>query len=150
MRRPQNFAKSPPYFGPMQCQSKVRWRFCKILWPSQNVWTSNWNFEKDLAIFEQTPFFNLVPIPNRYVSLAQAKSPPTFRDYISPHKNFPHCLAHMISIHSEVEVFIVISVVCLIWGSGSYLCFNKKRHTTQHEFSAKNTSHLVSLTDIYY
>ena len=23
----------------MKCQSKVRWRFCKILWPSQNIWT---------------------------------------------------------------------------------------------------------------
>ena len=23
----------------MYCQSKVRWRFCKILWPSQNIWT---------------------------------------------------------------------------------------------------------------
>ena len=33
------FTKSPPYFCPMQCQSKVRWRFCKILWPSQNIWT---------------------------------------------------------------------------------------------------------------
>ena len=31
-RRPQKFAKSPTYFCPMQCQSKVRLRFCKILW----------------------------------------------------------------------------------------------------------------------
>ena len=33
--------KSPPYFCPMQCQSKVRWRFCKIVWPSasQNILT---------------------------------------------------------------------------------------------------------------
>ena len=23
----------------MQCQTKLRWRFCKILWPSQNIWT---------------------------------------------------------------------------------------------------------------
>ena len=28
-------------FCPMQCQSKVRWRFRKILWPSQNIWTLN-------------------------------------------------------------------------------------------------------------
>ena len=30
---------------PMLCQSKVRWRFRKILWPSQNIWTliCNWN-----------------------------------------------------------------------------------------------------------
>ena len=33
--RPQNCAKSSPYFCPMLCQSKVRWRFRKILWPSQ-------------------------------------------------------------------------------------------------------------------
>ena len=32
-----NFAKSPPYFCPMQCQSKVRWRFRKIFLPSQNI-----------------------------------------------------------------------------------------------------------------
>ena len=38
-RRPQNFAKSSPYFW-LQCtQSKVRGRFRKILWPSQNIWT---------------------------------------------------------------------------------------------------------------
>ena len=30
LRRQQNFVKSSPYFCPMQCQSKVRWRFCKI------------------------------------------------------------------------------------------------------------------------
>ena len=35
----QNFVKSPPYFRPMLCQSKVRWRLRKILWPSQNIWT---------------------------------------------------------------------------------------------------------------
>ena len=39
LRRPQNFAKSPPYYCPMKCQSKSGWRFSKILWPSQNVWT---------------------------------------------------------------------------------------------------------------
>ena len=48
LRRPLNFAKSSPYFCPiyvvpvkydMSCQSKVRWRFRKILWPSQNIWT---------------------------------------------------------------------------------------------------------------
>ena len=26
-------------FFPMECRSKVKWRFCKILWPSQNIWT---------------------------------------------------------------------------------------------------------------
>ena len=25
--------------SPMKCQSKVSWRFRKILWPSQNIWT---------------------------------------------------------------------------------------------------------------
>ena len=39
IKRPQNFAKFSPYFRPMQCQSKVRWRYRKILWPSQNIWT---------------------------------------------------------------------------------------------------------------
>ena len=37
--RPQNFAKSSPYFWLQFIQSKVRGRFCKILWPSQNIWT---------------------------------------------------------------------------------------------------------------
>ena len=35
MRRPHNFAKSPPYFWLRYIQS----RFLKILWPSQNIWT---------------------------------------------------------------------------------------------------------------
>ena len=39
LRRPHNFAKSPPYFCLQYIQSKERWRFLKILWPSQNIWT---------------------------------------------------------------------------------------------------------------
>ena len=39
MRRPRNFVKSSPYFWLYVLRSKVRWRFCKILWPSQNIWT---------------------------------------------------------------------------------------------------------------
>ena len=37
--RPQNFAKSPPYFCLYVLQTKVRWRYRKILWPSQNIQT---------------------------------------------------------------------------------------------------------------
>ena len=33
------FAKSPPYFWLQYIRSKVRGKFCKILWPSQNIWT---------------------------------------------------------------------------------------------------------------
>ena len=36
LRRPQNFAKSLPYFCLYELYSKVRWKFRKILWPSQN------------------------------------------------------------------------------------------------------------------
>ena len=39
LRRPQNFAKSPPYFCLQYIKTKVGWRFHKILWPSQNIWT---------------------------------------------------------------------------------------------------------------
>ena len=39
LRRPPNFLKSPPYFCLQYIQTKVRWRFCKILWPSQNIQT---------------------------------------------------------------------------------------------------------------
>ena len=39
MRRPQNFTKSSPNFWLQYIQSKVRWRFRKILWPSLNIWT---------------------------------------------------------------------------------------------------------------
>ena len=31
--------KSPPYFWLALHWTKVRWRFRKILWPSQNIWT---------------------------------------------------------------------------------------------------------------
>ena len=39
LRRPQNFVKSPPHFWLALHRTKVRWRFRKILWPSQNIWT---------------------------------------------------------------------------------------------------------------
>ena len=39
LRRPQNFAKSPHYFWLALHRKKIRWRFRKILWPSQNIWT---------------------------------------------------------------------------------------------------------------
>ena len=39
LRSPQNFAKSSP------CKTKVRWRFRKILWPSQNLWTLQKSFD---------------------------------------------------------------------------------------------------------
>ena len=35
----QKFAKSPPYFWLALRRTKVRWRFCKIVWPSQDIWT---------------------------------------------------------------------------------------------------------------
>ena len=49
LRRPQNFAKSPPYFCLQYIQTKVRWRFCKILWPSQNIWTLTINSSRLIA-----------------------------------------------------------------------------------------------------
>ena len=33
------FAKSSPYFWLTLDRTKVTWRFHKILWPSQNIWT---------------------------------------------------------------------------------------------------------------
>ena len=39
LRRPQNFAKSSLYFWLELHRTKVRGRFRKILWPSQNIWT---------------------------------------------------------------------------------------------------------------
>ena len=39
LRRPRNFAKSSPYFWLALHRTKVRWRFRKILWFSQNIWT---------------------------------------------------------------------------------------------------------------
>ena len=39
MRRPHNFAKSPPHFWLALHRTKVWWRFRKILWPSQNIRT---------------------------------------------------------------------------------------------------------------
>ena len=37
--KPQHFAKSSPYFWLALHRTKVRWRFRKILGPSQNIWT---------------------------------------------------------------------------------------------------------------
>ena len=33
------FIYSPPYFWLALHRTKLRWRFLKILWPSQNIWT---------------------------------------------------------------------------------------------------------------
>ena len=38
LRRPQNVAKSSPYFWLAVHRRKVRWRFHKVLWPSQDIW----------------------------------------------------------------------------------------------------------------
>ena len=34
-----NFAKSSPYFWLALHRTRLMWRFRKILWPSQNIWT---------------------------------------------------------------------------------------------------------------
>ena len=39
LRRPHNFVKSSPYFWLALHRTKVRWRFHKIVGPSQNIWT---------------------------------------------------------------------------------------------------------------
>ena len=41
------FVKFSPYFWLQYIQSKVRWRFRKIFWPSQNIWTL-WDFDKSI------------------------------------------------------------------------------------------------------
>ena len=41
MRRPQNFAKPPPIIWLVEHRTNNWWRFRKILWPSQNILTSN-------------------------------------------------------------------------------------------------------------
>ena len=54
LRRPQNFAKSSPYFWLALHRTKVRGRCCKILWPSQNIWTLKITAPKLLNL---QPFF---------------------------------------------------------------------------------------------
>ena len=44
LRRPQNFAKSPPIIWLAVRRTNNWWRFHKILWPSQNIWTLNLYF----------------------------------------------------------------------------------------------------------
>ena len=39
LRRPQNFAKSPPYFCLYVLLTKVKMRVRKIFWPSQDIRT---------------------------------------------------------------------------------------------------------------
>ena len=48
----KNFAKSSPNFWLQYIRSKVRRRFRKILWPSQNIWTlPTLVFKKEMAYF---------------------------------------------------------------------------------------------------
>ena len=44
LRRPQHFAKSSSYFWLALHKTKVRWRFRKFFWPSQNIWTLQHSF----------------------------------------------------------------------------------------------------------
>ena len=55
LRRPQNFAKSSPYFWLALHRTKVRWRFRKILWPSQNMYM---NFK--VANFSNVPWISKI------------------------------------------------------------------------------------------
>ena len=50
LRRPQNFAKSSPYFWQYVMWSKVRWRFRKILCPSHNILTLKCYFVSKLFL----------------------------------------------------------------------------------------------------
>ena len=40
----EKVTKSSPYFWLALHRTKVRWRFRKILWPSQNIWTLSHSF----------------------------------------------------------------------------------------------------------
>jgi hypothetical protein len=55
--------KSPPYFWLALHRTKVRWRFHKILWPSQNIWTlkDTHNF-KLYRLLKKLPQISLVLI----------------------------------------------------------------------------------------
>ena len=49
-------AKSPPIICPMYCQSNNWWRFRKILWASQNVWTLSKKVAKFIYSEKATKF----------------------------------------------------------------------------------------------
>ena len=53
LRRPQNFAKSPPIIWLAEHRTNNWWRFCKILWPSQNTWTAFFYFQMFQVVFVQ-------------------------------------------------------------------------------------------------
>ena len=87
-----------------------------------------------------------------------SKSPPTFRDYISPDKNFPRTISYLplsiyVMIYSEVA-FLFIFVVCLFnLGIRLSSVFSEgkiDRHTTGVDDFKKNIFffHLVSLIDV--
>ena len=48
--------KSSPYFWLALHRTKVRWRFCIMLWPSQNIWTL---FSADLEVSQKIMTFAL-------------------------------------------------------------------------------------------
>ena len=53
---PQNFVKFPPYFCLQYIQTRVRWRFHKNLWPSQNIWTL-WSVLTEISVSLSTENF---------------------------------------------------------------------------------------------
>ena len=54
LRRPQNLAKYPPIIWLAVWRTNNWWRFRKILWPSQNIWTlqNAWNCKSQIPFFK--------------------------------------------------------------------------------------------------
>ena len=65
---PENFEKSPPIICPMYYQSNIWWRFRKILWPSQNIWTLQSTL-LNLAEYDLTNLFCFLGKPIVYYIL---------------------------------------------------------------------------------
>ena len=104
LRKPQNFAKSPSYFCPMQCQSKVRRRFHKILCASQN---------RELYINEQKHLFEVQKTEVKKCNIVMSE----FKTFFS------------FFLFKKVSNFkMILSIVLLLGGRvGCLLRFAQKR-----------------------
>ena len=123
--RPQNFAKSHPYIWLALHRTKVRWRFCKILWPSQNIWTLKEIRENTLSILQQ-------PEQHQQIKHVQTSSNKRIRSYSFT----PASIQHSLSVCDEDQVKKVKGLVQLVPRLYSGWGFLPSQWDRQLKFSA--------------
>ena len=88
-----NFSKSSPYFWLQYIQSKVRWRFHKILWLSQNIWNLTMSSILTTQLPSLVPFQKILKFLLTYLFLGKGLT-----NFLSQDLKLQYCHNHRITI----------------------------------------------------